>query len=269
MKKFLVFVVVVALVVPSLSYTARKPKRKPKYKAVEVTNGGAIKGKIISAEKVKDPVIPIKVKPKDKPEETALEKNTCGSSQQAMMYVLSSSNEVKNTFVIVEGVKEGKAAPKKDFSIDNKNCRFEPLVGISYVKSDYVIKNSDPLLHNTNLGKMIREGVRQQVYNFALPFKDQVIEDKLNKIAGLIDVKCDAHPWMRAYIYSSRHPYVAITDANGNFEIKDLLPGKYKVRIWHEGFEEVIKEIEVKAGKTSELNATFTKTKEPAFMSRL
>ena len=264
MKKLLVFVVVVVLAIPSLSYTARKPK----YKAVEVTNGGAIKGKIISAEKVKDPVIPIKVKPKENPEETALEKNTCGSSQQAMMYVLSSSNEVKNTFVIVEGVKEGKAAPKKDLTLDNKNCRFEPLAGISYVKSQYVIKNSDPLLHNTSLGKMIREGVRRTVYNLALPFKDQVIE-KPNRVSGLIDVKCDAHPWMRAYVYSSRHPYVAITDANGNFEIKDLLPGNYKVRIWHEGFEEVIKEIEVKAGKTSELNATFTKTKKSAFMSRL
>jgi hypothetical protein len=71
---------------------------------------------------------------------------------------------------------------------------------------------------------------------------------------------------MRAYVYSSRHPYVAITDAKGNFEIKDLLPGKYTVRFWHEGFDEVVKEIEVKGGKVSELNASFTKTRKPAFM---
>ena len=263
MKKIFVFSIVVLLLITGLSFA-----KKARYQVVEVTNGGTIKGKIVSAEKVKDPVITINVKPKENAEETALEKNTCGSSQQAMMYVLSSSKEVKNTFVIVEGVKEGKAAPNKDFKIDNKNCRFDPLVGVSYVKSKYIIKNSDPLLHNTSLGKIIRESVRRTVYNLALPFKDQVIE-KPNRVSGLIDVKCDAHPWMRAYVYSSRHPYVAITDANGNFEIKDLLPGKYKVRAWHEGFEEVINEVDVKSGGISDMNVTFTKTREPEFMKRI
>jgi hypothetical protein len=261
MKKLLIFMVVVALIIPALSYS----KRKPKYKAIEVTNGGTIKGTIKSANKVKDPVISINVKPKENPEETKLEKDTCGSSQQAMMYVLSSSNEVKNAFVIVEGIKEGKAAPKKDIKIDNKKCKFEPLVSIAYVKSKFEVKNSDPILHNTNMGKEVRKGVRQTVYNLALPFKDQVIK-KTNRSAGLIQVKCDAHPWMRAYVYSSRHPYAAITDASGNFEIKDLPPGKYKVRVWHEGFEDVVKEVEVKAGGTSDLNATFAKTRTQPFL---
>jgi len=261
MKKILVLLVAVLLVIPSLS----DAKRKPKYKAIEVTNGGTITGTIKSSEMIKDPVIQIVVKPKENPEETKLEKDTCGSSQQAMMYILSSSNEVKNALVIVEGIKEGKAAPKKDLVMDNVGCRFVPLIGIAYVKSNYIIKNSDPLLHNTSLGKLIREGVRRTVYNLALPFKDQVIK-KPNRVAGLINVKCDAHPWMRANIYSSRHPYVALTDANGNFEIKDIPPGKYKVRIWHEGFEDVVKEVEVKAGAESGLNASFSKTRIPAFM---
>jgi len=263
MRKIMVFMVVVSLLIPAVSFA-----KKARYEVVEVKNGGIIKGTIKSAEKIKDPVIPIKVKPKEDPKETELEKQTCGSTQQAMMYVLSSSNEVKNVLVMVEDVKKGKAAPKKDLVIDNLKCRFEPLVGISYVKSTYIIKNSDPLLHNTSLGKIIREGVRRTVYNLALPFRDQVIK-KPNRVAGLINVKCDAHPWMRAYVYSSRHPYVSITDSNGNFEIKDLLPGKYTVRIWHEGFEEVIKEVDVKAGKASELNVTFSKKRKPAFMSGL
>ncbi len=261
MKKLIVLIMVVSLFVPALSYA----KKKSRYKAVEVTNGGTIKGKIKSSEKVEDLMIPIKVKPKENPEETKLEMDTCGSGQQAMMYELSSSNEVKNALVIVEGVKEGKAAPKQDLILDNKKCKFEPLVSITYVKSNYVIKNSDPLLHNTSLGKVVREGVRRTVYNLALPFKDQIIT-KPNRVAGLLNVKCDAHPWMRAYIYSSRHPYVALTDADGNFEIKDLPPGKYTVRVWHEGFEDVVQDVEVKAGGTSDLNATFSKTRTPGFM---
>jgi carboxypeptidase family protein len=64
---------------------------------------------------------------------------------------------------------------------------------------------------------------------------------------------------MRAYAYASDNPYVAITDASGNFEIKDLLPGKYKVRIWHEGLKEVTKTVDVSSGKMSELDATLSK----------
>lgn len=263
MKKIMLFMMVISLLFPTLSFAKRI-----KYEVVEVKNGGIIKGKVKSAEKVKDPVIQIKIKTKENPEETELEKKTCGSSQQAMMYVLSPANEVRNVLVIVENVKKGKAAPKESLTLDNIKCRFDPLVSISYVKSQYVIKNSDPLFHNTSMGKIVRKGVRRTVYNLALPFKDQVIK-KPNRVAGLINVKCDAHPWMRAYIYSSRHPYVSITDENGNYEIKDLLPGKYKVRVWHEGFEEVVREVVVKAGTVSDLNVTFTKTRKPDFMSGL
>ncbi len=263
MKKILVFALACSLLIPAASFAKRV-----RYEVVEVKNGGTISGKVKTTEKIKDPVIQINVKPKETPEETELEKKTCITNpkgQQAMMYLISKSNEVQNTLVIVENVKKGKAVPQKNFEIDNKNCRFEPLVGISYVKSQYIIKNSDPLLHNTNLGKMLKGGVKRAVYNLALPHKDQVIK-KNNRVAGLIHTKCDVHFWMRAYVYSSRHPYVAITDAGGNYEIKHLLPGKYTIRFWHEGFDEVIKEIEVKGGKVSELNTTFTKTRKPAFM---
>lgn len=260
MKRFLLFLMVVSLLIPGLSFA-----QSVKYQVVEVKNGGAIKGKVISAKKVNDPVIPIKVKPKESPQETELEKKTCGASQQAMMYVISTSNEVKNVLVIVEGVEKGKAVPKKDLVIDNKGCMFEPLVGISYVTSNYVIKNSDPIFHNTSLGVMLEGGLRRSVYNLALPYKDQVIE-KPNRVVGPTDIKCDAHPWMRAYVYSSRHPYVAITDEKGNYEIKDLLPGKYRVRFWHEGFKEIVNEVEVKAGEVSNLNITFTETVKPNFL---
>lgn len=242
MKKFIVLVVALSFLVPGI--VDAKKKKKSKYQVVEVTNGGSIKGKIKSAEKISDPVLTI-----DK------DVKVCGNKQQAGKYVLSSNLEVKNVLVIVENVKKGKAAPKQDLVIDNVDCKFVPLIGIAYVKSKYIVKNTDPILHNTSLGKLLKSGVRRTVYNLALPFKDQVIK-KPNRVAGLINIKCDAHPWMRSFIYSSRHPYVAITDASGNFEIKDLLPGKYKVKVWHEGYKQVVEDVKVSAGKASDLNVT-------------
>ncbi len=242
--------------------------KRVRYKVVEVKNGGTIKGVVKASKKVPDPVLPIKVKPKPDPKETELEKKTCGSSQPAKMYVFSPDLGVKNVLVIVEDVKEGKAPPKKDLEIDNIKCRFDPLVGIAYKGSKFIIKNSDPIFHNTSLGKLLTRGRRRTVYNLALPKKDQVIRKPV-RVTGLVDVKCDAHPWMRAYVYASRHPYVAITDDGGSFEIRDLPPGRYRVRFWHEGFEEVVKNVEVKAGGVTEVKVTFTKTRKPAFLAGL
>jgi len=228
------------------------------YEVVDVKNGGAIKGKIKTAAKINDPLIPIVIKAKPDPKETEQEKATCGEHQQAGMYVLSAANEVKNVLVIVENVQKGKAAPKTDLVIDNKKCYFEPVVGIAYKGANFTIKNSDPILHNTNLGILLEQNMRRTVYNLALPRKDQVITKPV-RATGLHAIKCDAHEWMRAYVYAADHPYVAVTDASGNFEIKDLLPGKYHVRIWHEGFHEQTKDIDVAAGKASDLNTTLAK----------
>lgn len=248
MKRIGIFVVIMALFAATASA----------YEVVDVKNGGSIKGKIKAAEMVADPVIKIVVKPKPDPKETELEKRICGESQKANKYILSPANEVKNVLVIVEDVQKGKAAPKTDLVIDNHKCYFEPIVGIAYKGANFKIKNSDELLHNTNLGMLLTETTRRSVYNLALPNKDQVITKPVRS-AGLIIVKCDAHEWMRGYVYASEHPYVAITDASGNFEIKDLPAGKYKVRIWHEGFKEVTKTVEVSSGKPSGLDATLSK----------
>jgi hypothetical protein len=40
---------------------------------------------------------------------------------------------------------------------------------------------------------------------------------------------------MNAFVYVANHPYVALTNENGDFEIKDVPPGTYTIKMWHEG----------------------------------
>ncbi|MBF0318458.1 MAG: carboxypeptidase regulatory-like domain-containing protein [Nitrospirae bacterium] len=242
MKKVFLGALVIMLLLPAMVFAEVKA-----YEVVDVKDGGSIKGKIKSSGPVKDPVLEIK---KDE--------NVCGKSAPSNMYVISGANEVKNVIVAVEDVAKGKAIPKTDTVIDNQKCEFVPIVAVAYVGDKYIIKNSDPIFHNTSLGILLGEGKKRTVYNLALPNKDQVIEKPV-KVAGLQIVQCDAHAWMRAFVYASKSPYAAVTNDKGDFEIKDLLPGKYKVKIWHEGFGETIKDVEVKAGQATALDHTFTK----------
>jgi hypothetical protein len=45
--------------------------------------------------------------------------------------------------------------------------------------------------------------------------------------------QCDVHPWMFAWVTVVDHPYFAVTDKEGNFTIKDVPPGKYKISYQH------------------------------------
>jgi hypothetical protein len=58
---------------------------------------------------------------------------------------------------------------------------------------------------------------------------------KAGKDPGLVHFSCNIHNWMDAYIWVFDHPYVAITDKDGNYEIKNVPVGS-KVRVvgWHE-----------------------------------
>jgi hypothetical protein len=57
-------------------------------------------------------------------------------------------------------------------------------------------------------------------------------------VPGLYKINCDRHPWERAWIYVSPHDSVAITDAQGRFTIKNVPVGHYRIRAWHEGWQE-------------------------------
>jgi hypothetical protein len=214
------------------------------YEHVEVNNGGSIKGKVTVGGNAPENEI---IKIDD-------DQDVCGNTHPGYTYVISSKGEVQNAFVVVEDIQKGKAAPKQDMTMENNECQFEPHVAVAYKGSKYVVKNNDPIFHNTKI--LLQNG--RTVYNLAFPKQGQVISKPVRKL-GLMHLKCNVHKWMHAYVYTSAHPYVAITGKDGSFEIKDLPPGKYTLKIWHEGLGEQKKTVEVTAAKVTEITVQYTK----------
>jgi hypothetical protein len=105
-------------------------------------------------------------------------------------------------------------------------------------------RNSDEELHNINVKD---GGTREQVFNVALP--PDVSYHHTFARSGVYDVNCDIHGAMSAQIIAAASPYVMPADANGHFEIPNVVRGPYLVTVYA-GAAPIEKMIEVTGSRT-------------------
>ena len=145
--------------------------------------------------------------------------------------VIGPKSGVANTVVFLKNISEGKAMdlPEARRFLDQKHCRYEPHVLLVREKAALQIKSSDATLHTVQM-----EGAA--TYNLPFPFTHQTVSRTM-PTAGLADVRCNGgHTWMNAEIIVAPHPYYAVTDESGAFELRDVPPGEYEIVAWHEGW---------------------------------
>jgi len=166
--------------------------------------------------------------------------------------VVSRSGKVMNVVVALEGIREGKRWPTYRPELFNKGGRFLPHVQVARTGVQLEITNRDPVLHNTH---GYQDG--RTVFNLAQPTQDQLIRKPLKK-PGLVDIMCDAHDWMSAWIAVRDDPYVAITGEDGAYAIADVPPGTYTLTAWHEKLGKKQVQVTVGAGQRQRVDFTFS-----------
>lgn len=114
--------------------------------------------------------------------------------------------------------------------IENANCRFRPRAIAGQV-GEIEIRNSDPIMHNTHIKQGSKYGAN--VINVIQPVGAKPIVKRIDAPA-VLDVRCDAHPFMQASVHLFSHRYFAVTDAQGRFQLPPVPPGTYTLRLWHE-----------------------------------
>ena len=62
---------------------------------------------------------------------------------------------------------------------------------------------------------------------------------------------CNIHTWMSAWAFVLSHPFSAVTDNKGHFEIKGLPAGEYTFTAWHENFGDGTFTVTVEDGKAA------------------
>ncbi len=77
------------------------------------------------------------------------------------------------------------------------------------------------------------------------------------KVPGLVQIRDDLHPWVRAYLAVTPHPFVAVTAADGAFRFDNVPPGSYTLVVWHERFGTKQQRVRVDAHVETRVELTY------------
>jgi beta-lactamase regulating signal transducer with metallopeptidase domain/5-hydroxyisourate hydrolase-like protein (transthyretin family) len=169
----------------------------------------------------------------------------------------SADNGIAGVFVYLDKAPSGTAAAVPPFFILASDiASFSPREGVIRVGQTLILENDGrkpayfQLLPYRNPGiNHIVEPGRQSKFDafFTTPERTP------------FEIRDHVHAWMRAVLLVVDHPFAAVTDESGAFEIADLPPGKYSFRVWHEraGFLDKELTVDVKHGETTKRTLSY------------
>jgi hypothetical protein len=121
------------------------------------------------------------------------------------------------------------AAKNADVDFDQKGCKFVPHVLAAMKGTKVALHSSDPITHNINV--MLTKNKTNITVAPGAPLPPIELKNAEVKPG---EVVCDIHTWMKSYWMVVDSPYFAVTDAHGNFTLKDVPAGTQKVVVWQE-----------------------------------
>jgi plastocyanin len=136
-------------------------------------------------------------------------------------------------------------APSQHLTIDQNKMKFVPHVAVVLQETTVEFLNSDAVGHNVYWPSI--SGNKKLAHNLGTWPKGDRKSFQFNDL-GAAALLCNVHPEMSGYVVVVPTPYFAVTDKEGNFEIKNVPAGHYTVKTWSEDGKPVTQSVDVGSG---------------------
>lgn len=185
------------------------------------------------------------------------------------------SGEFQEVVVLIESIELGKPFPAFTAPrIEAIDCRFLPFLSLVRDRHEVSVVNMDPAMHDIQAYETSHLGPRV-LFNLPLPISSRYpaqaqLSAQVSKhyegipVTGTVHMtkgrnmfvmQCGFHAYMESWGLVMDHPYYALTDSEGRFELSDIPPGTYKIRIWHPYVrEEIVQTVTIEPRGRTMLN---------------
>ena len=169
--------------------------------------------------------------------------------------MFNSDSTLANVFVYIkEGLSQNYAVPKAPVILDQHHCRYVPHVFGLQVGQTLKILNSDPTFHNVHALAQTNKA-----FNLGMSKVEKVKTRAFDHAEVMIPLRCNVHPWMKAYAGVLEHPFYAVTDTTGKYKLNAIPAGEYVIAAWHEVFGTLMQTINMATDETKTIDFTFTR----------
>ena len=138
-------------------------------------------------------------------------------------------------------------------------CVIDPYIAGAQVGQFLHIHTLDDFMHNAHIMPSNRQNKEKSLAMMPL---GKAIQSQLLATDPQVRIRCDIHPWEFAHITVFDHPFFAVTDEDGLFELDGVPGGRYLLKIIHRKSGAQEKPIQIDARQTLELNFTFEASSE-------
>ena len=202
------------------------------YEVINVSDGGSIVGRVmyVGTPPTRERIV------------VDADRDVCGKEERLSNALLvGSKGGIRNAVVHLPNITRGKAWTAHDSTLGQTNCEFDPRVLLIREGADLHLVNNDRIAHAVHGGEV----------NVAQPkFVEKMVVPDFTRLVSeqsVIRMGCDIHKWMRAWVVVQKHPYYAVSDENGAFQLTDVPPGQYELEVWQETLGQRTQTVSVRA----------------------
>lgn len=173
-------------------------------------------------------------------------RNGCAPQLANAALVYGKKLELQNVAVFLANVKSEKLPPQA-VGMEIANCLYQPRVSAVLHGDTLVLRSRDAATHHArgyfrafarDWSRVVTKDILAQdsseVFNVIFRKPNTTAWETLDT-PGLLEIRSEAgEPWLKSYVFVLPHRFFAITNDKGEFEFKDLPPGKYDLVLWHE-----------------------------------
>jgi hypothetical protein len=175
------------------------------------------------------------------------------SPAMAQEVVTNSNGDLQNVLVFVsDGLGDQRFdQPAQQATFEQKGCMYQPHVMAVRTNQPFEVVNEDSTSHNIH-----PTPANNREWNKAEP-PGTKLQEAFAREEIAIPVKCNVHPWMRAYIAVFNHPFFGVTGKDGSFDLINLPAGTYTIKAWHEKLGSATQRVTVGANETKQISFVF------------